>query len=109
MTGRVAIRPAPAPADLPDMIAAEIAATVADHIEAMYPAAAEAVAWRSARRSIAGVIRNAVAAAGRAAEAGRGEQWVRDGRARRRAARHGARRADAMAAAIIGKGASDAV
>lgn len=70
--------------EIVDRIAAEIGLLVAEHIEAMYPAAAQAVAWHSARRSIQGVVRNAVSSAGRAAEAGRADAWVEDSRAARR-------------------------
>lgn len=63
--------------DLVDRIAKEIAAQVSDHIEEMYPAAAQAVAWNSAKRSIQGVVRNGVAAAGRAAEKGEAEEWIK--------------------------------
>lgn len=38
--------------DVVDRIAKEVAAQVTHHIETMYPAAPEAVAWSSARRSI---------------------------------------------------------
>jgi hypothetical protein len=69
--------------DVVDRIAAEIGIQVAYHIETMYPAAAEAVAWNSAKRSIQGVVRNAVAAAGRAAEIGDVDQWIRQSRMHR--------------------------
>jgi len=62
--------------DLVDRIAKEIAAQVADHIETMYPEAAKAVAWNSAKRSIQGVVRNGVASAGRATENGTAESWL---------------------------------
>ena len=62
--------------DLVDRIAKEIAALVSDHIESMYPDAAKAVAWGSCRRSIQGVIRNGIAAAGKAAEIGKAEDWI---------------------------------
>lgn len=70
--------------DLVDRIAAEIGLHVAHHIETMYPAAAKAVAWGSAKRSIQGCIRNAVASAGRAAERGEADQWIKNNRANRR-------------------------
>lgn len=70
--------------DLVDRIAKEIAAQVTDHLETMYPAATEAVAWKSCKRSLQGVIRNAVASAGRAAEAGRADAWIANGAAHRR-------------------------
>jgi hypothetical protein len=82
----------PLPDDLVDRIAKEVAAQVTDHIEAMYPTAAEAVAWSSASRSIQGVVRNTVAAAGRAAEEGRIEDWLSDARRRRREMRRMRRR-----------------
>lgn len=63
--------------DLTDRIAKEIAALVCDHIEQMYPAAANAVAWKSASRSIQGIVRNAVSGAGRAAEKGRADEWLK--------------------------------
>lgn len=74
----------PLPDDLVDRIAKEVAAQVTDHIEAMYPTAAEAVAWSSASRSIQGVVRNTVAAAGRAAEEGRIEDWLSGAQRHRR-------------------------
>ena len=67
-----------------DQIAAEIGIQVAYHIETMYPDAAKAVAWKSASRSIQGVVRNAVAAAGRAAEKGEADEWIRRKRLHRR-------------------------
>lgn len=70
--------------DLTDRIAKEVAALVSDHIETMYPAAAQAVAWNSTKRSIQGVVRNAVKAAGDAAENGRADQWIKESAARRR-------------------------
>lgn len=70
--------------DLVDRIAAEIGLHVAQHIETMYPEAAKAVAWNSAKRSIQGCIRNAVSSAGRAAERGQAEQWIKESRAKRR-------------------------
>ncbi|WP_449043771.1 hypothetical protein [Paracoccus versutus] len=70
--------------DIVDRIAAEIGIQVAYHIETMYPAAATAVAWNSCKRSIQGVVRNAVASAGKAAEEGRVDQWIKDNRAQRR-------------------------
>lgn len=73
--------------DLVDRIAAEIGLQVTDHIERMYPAATKAVAWNSAKRSIQGVIRNAVAAAGRAAEQGKADQWIENSRKTRREVR----------------------
>ena len=69
--------------DLVDRIAKEIAALVADHLETMYPAATEAVAWSSCRRSIQGTVRNGVASAGRAAEQGEADQWIKDSAAAR--------------------------
>ena len=70
--------------DLVDRIAKEVAALVSDHIEVMYPAAARAVAWSSCRRSIQGVVRNAVAAAGRAAECGIADEWIASSASQRR-------------------------
>ena len=63
--------------DIVDRIAMEVAAQVSDHIEMMYPSAATAVAWQSCKRSIQGVVRNNVAAAGREAERGTIETWLR--------------------------------
>jgi len=63
--------------DLIDRIAKEVAAQVSDHIETMYPDAAEAVAWKSCSRSIQGVVRNNIAAASRNAENGTIEQWLK--------------------------------
>lgn len=72
------------PDDIVDRIAKEVAALVSDHIETMYPAAAKAVAWKSCKRSIQGVVRNSVAAAGRAAENGNADAWISASAARRR-------------------------
>lgn len=69
--------------DLTDRIAKEIAALVVEHIETMYPAAAQAVAWGSCARSLQGLIRNAVSSAGCAAESGRAEEWIKTSRANR--------------------------
>jgi len=66
----------PLPDDVIDRVAREVAAQVRDHIEHMYPAAAAAVAWRSAGLSIQGVVRNSMAAAGRAAESGKIDAWL---------------------------------
>lgn len=68
----------PLPDDVIDQVAREVALQVRDHIAMMYPAAAQAVAWDSASRSIQGVVRNTMAAAGRAAEEGRIEKWLVD-------------------------------
>ena len=73
----------PLPDDVIDRVASEVARHVADHIGTMYPAAAAAVSHASMSRSIQGVIRNLMAEAGREAEAGRIEQWLRDARNRR--------------------------
>ncbi|WP_282026876.1 hypothetical protein [Limimaricola cinnabarinus] len=81
--------------DVVDRIAAEIGIQVAHHIETMYPAAAQAVAWNSAKRSIQGVIRNAVASAGRAAERGQADDWIANCRAARRRENAMRRKADA--------------
>jgi len=74
----------PLPDDVIDRIAREVALQVRDHIAIMYPAAAEAVAWNSASRSIQGVVRNTMADAGKAAESGRIEAWLTDTAAARR-------------------------
>lgn len=84
MTDYTDLPAAPLTDDVVDKIAREIGLIVAHHIETMYPAAAQAVAWESCKRSIQGVVRNSVASAGRAAETGRVDQWVRDQRAMRR-------------------------
>lgn len=68
---------APMPDDLIDRIAKEVAAQVSAHVETMYPAAAEAVAWDSCKRSIQGVVRNNIAAASRETEAGTIEVWLK--------------------------------
>ncbi|WP_226780300.1 hypothetical protein [Oceaniglobus trochenteri] len=70
--------------DITDRIAKEVAALVSDHIEAMYPDAARAVAWSSAKRSIQGVVRNAVKSAGDAAEIGQADQWIKKSARNRR-------------------------
>ena len=80
--------------DVVDRIAAEIGIQVAYHIETMYPAAAQAVAWDSCKRSIQGVVRIAVASAGRAAEQGRADAWIKESRKRRRDMKAMRRRAD---------------
>lgn len=77
--------PIPAMTDeLTDRIAKEVAALVSDHIETMYPNAAKAVAWNSAKRSIQGVVRNAVKAAGDAAENGQADAWIKRSAEQRR-------------------------
>ena len=70
--------------DVVDKIAREIGLIVAHHVETMYPAAAQAVAWESCKRSIQGVVRNSVKSAGQAAETGRVDDWVKRQRAQRR-------------------------
>lgn len=65
------------PDNIVDQVAREVAAEVVDHIETMYPEAAKVVAWRSASRSIAGVVRNTMNWAGRAAEQGDIEHALR--------------------------------
>jgi hypothetical protein len=70
--------------DLIDRIAKEIAAQIADHMEIQYPAATEAVAWKSCKRSLQGVVRNAIASAGRAAENGSAEGWIERNQRQRR-------------------------
>ena len=67
---------APLADDLPDRIAKEVAALVMDHLEAMYPQVCQVYAWSSAKRSIQGVVRNSMAAAGRAAESGKIDAWL---------------------------------
>ncbi len=77
MTPEIKTLPAaPMTDDLIDRIAKEVAAQVSDHIETMYPNAAKAVAWRSCKRSIQGVVRNNIAAASRNAESGTIETWL---------------------------------
>ena len=71
------------PDDVIDRVAKEIAAEVCEHIEAMYPDAAKAVAWNSCKRSIQGTIRNSMAWAGREAENGRIERWFKTSRKNR--------------------------
>ncbi len=84
MTAKIDALPAiPLSDDLVDRIAKEIAAQVVAHIETMYPAAAKAVAWQSAARSIQGLMRNEIASAGRATEEGRAEEWLKTKRATR--------------------------
>jgi hypothetical protein len=73
----------PLPDDAVDMAARAIAAEVAHHIKAMYPAAAEAVAWESCKRSLAGVIRNGMKRLGDAAERGEMEAEIRSMRSQR--------------------------
>jgi hypothetical protein len=81
----------PMPDDLIDRIAREIALEVGAHLETYYPDACRAVAWESCKRSIQGVVRNRMASAGRAAEAGRAEEWLETTRRYRRAAKAGGR------------------
>ncbi|WJS87213.1 hypothetical protein [Paracoccus sp. TOH] len=73
----------PLPDDAVDMAARAIAAEVAHHIKAMYPAAAEAVAWESCKRSLTGVIRNGMKRLGDAAERGEMEAEIRSMRSQR--------------------------
>ena len=68
---------APMSDDLIDRIAKEVAAQVSAHVETMYPAAADAVAWDSCKRSIQGVVRNNITAASRASESGKIESWLK--------------------------------
>jgi len=75
---------APLADDLPDRIAKEVAALVMDHLEAMYPQVCQVYAWSSAKRSIQGVVRNSVSAAGKAAERGRADQWIAESASHRR-------------------------
>ena len=67
----------PLPEDAVDMAARAVALEVAEHIVTMYPDAARAVAWESCKRSLSGVIRNAMSRLGRAAEQGRLEDEIR--------------------------------
>jgi hypothetical protein len=71
------------PDDIVDRVAKEVAAQVVAHITTMYPAAAEAVAWNSASRSIQGVVRNAMSEAGHAAETGDIDKCLAQMRSRR--------------------------
>ena len=66
------------PDDVIDLVAKEVAAQVADHIETMYPDAAKAVAWNSCKRSIQGVARNSMSRLGKAAEDGSIEKVLAD-------------------------------
>jgi hypothetical protein len=75
---------APVDADIVDRIAAEIGLQVGHHIETMYPAMTKSVAWGSAKKSIQGLIRNAVASAGRAAERGEVDDWIDRNKKQRR-------------------------
>lgn len=84
----------PLPDDVIDQVAREIALEVAWHIERMYPEAANAVAWKSASRSIQGVVRNRMASAGRAAENGEIEKFLDQCRRSRK---------DERAACLIGR------
>jgi hypothetical protein len=70
--------------DIVDRIAAEIGLQVGHHIETMYPAMTKNVAWGSAKKSIQGLIRNAVASAGRAAESGEIDDWIARNKKHRR-------------------------
>ncbi len=74
----------PMPDDIVDIVAKEVAAQVADHIETMYPDAAKAVAWNSCKRSIQGVARNSMSRLGRAAENGNIETVLNDMKKERR-------------------------
>ena len=56
--------------DAIDQAARAVALEVTHHIELMYPAAANAVAWNSCKRSVSGVVRNAMKRIGDAAERG---------------------------------------
>ncbi len=74
----------PLPDDAVDMAAKAIAAEVAHHIKTMYPSAAEAVAWESCKRSLAGVIRNGMKRLGDAAERGEMEAEIKTMRSQRK-------------------------
>jgi hypothetical protein len=74
----------PVEPDVVDRIAAEIGLQVGHHIETMYPAMTKSVAWDSAKKSIQGLIRNAVASAGRAAERGEIDYWIARNKKHRR-------------------------
>jgi len=74
---------APLSDDLIDRIAAECALHVSDHIAQMYPDAAAAVSHKSMSRSISGVVRNFLSEAGRCAEQGKIETWLKETRSRR--------------------------
>ncbi|MBB2158019.1 hypothetical protein HLH33_17250 [Gluconacetobacter diazotrophicus] len=73
----------PLPEDAVDLAAHAITAEVAHHIKTMYPAAAQAVAWGSCKRSLAGVIRNGMRRLGDAAERGEMEAEIRAMRSQR--------------------------
>jgi hypothetical protein len=83
----------PMPDDLIDRIAREIALEVGMCLETYYPNACRAVAWESCKRAIQGVVRNGMASAGRAAEAGQAEEWIERTRRHRREAKAGWRKA----------------
>lgn len=57
-------------------IAMDVGKQVVHHIETMYPAMTEAVAWKSARLSIRNCTSNAIMAAVNAADIGRAEQAI---------------------------------
>lgn len=93
----------PLPEDVVDMAARAIAAEVAHHIKTMYPGAAEAVAWESCKRSLAGVIRNGMKRLGDAAERGEMEseiQAMRSQRSRENAMRRDMAEASTPAAVL---------
>lgn len=66
--------------DITDKIAKEIGKSVVSHIQCMYPEASSAVAWGSCSLSIEGVVRNAIASAGKAAENGGIDEWLKSNR-----------------------------
>lgn len=70
--------------DLVDRIAMEIANGLCDYLECMYPNVTTAVAWQSCKRSIHGHLRNDVASAGKAAESGSVDTWIKTRRAHRK-------------------------
>ena len=81
--GGPALPARPLPEDMIDLVAKEVAACLAAHMEWAYPEATKAVAWKSAKRSMQGATRNIMAEIARAAERGEWEACLADLRARR--------------------------
>lgn len=84
---------APLDDDAIDKAARAVALEVSHHIEMMYPGAAEAVAWNSCKRSISGVVRNAMKRLGEAAEQGDLDRVISDMQKQRTAHKAAWRRA----------------
>lgn len=65
-------------------IAMEVGKQVAHHIETMYPAMTQSVAWKSAKLSIRNTTHNAIIAAVNAADQGQDRQMIKSNERHRR-------------------------